>query len=39
MEKDRGNYCEYFEMTRKSGADEQGGASSAADRLRKLLGD
>lgn len=39
MEKDRGNYCEYFEMTRRSSENDNGPGESAADRLRKLLGD
>ena len=39
MEKDRGNFCEYFEMSQKQSAGATGDTTAAADRLRKLLGD
>ena len=39
MEKDRGNYCEYFEMTRRNSGKDKAAGESAADRLRKLLED
>ena len=38
MEKDRGNFCEYFEMTGRQ-AEASSGDDDAAARLRKLLGD
>lgn len=38
MEKDRGNFCEYFEMTARVTKGESAGDDAAA-RLKKLLGD
>ena len=38
MEKDRGNYCEYFEMTRKEAKNAQGSSADATERLKKLFG-
>ena len=39
MEKDRGNFCEYFEMTRKGTKGGPEEASDASQRLKKLFGD
>jgi hypothetical protein len=39
MEKERGNFCEYFEMTRKGTTEGKTKASDASERLKKLFGD
>lgn len=39
MEKDRGNFCEYFEMTAPNNFSRRGEGEGATERLRKLLGD
>ena len=39
IEKERGNFCEYFEMTRKETKGGPEKASDASERLKKLFGD
>lgn len=39
MEKDRGNFCEYFEMTSRGGGKGTSEGSDAAAKLKRLLGD